>query len=162
MFIDGRNCFDSLHLAVFTVQRKKGLDVNLENGNLESRTQIRDHSILIILTLPSPNKHPTTTTPAPLTPTFSPKIREASRLIRDIDTRFWDLRKPFWRLMTLKSCVATRFSTCVYCQLLEPTNVITLKTQLHAVNARWKRLSQRSFTDRKKYNVFIISGIEQV
>ena len=26
------------------------------------------------------------------------------------------------------------------------TKVITLKTQLHAVNARWKRLSQRSFT----------------
>jgi len=30
----------------------------------------------------------------------------------------------------------------------EPTKVISLKTQLHAVNARWKRLSQRSFKAR--------------
>jgi len=48
------------------------------------------------------------------------------------------------------------FSACVYCMQLRfqsnyidhwlaQTKVITLNTQTHAVNARWKRLSQRSF-----------------
>jgi len=47
------------------------------------------------------------------------------------------------------------FYACIYCMWLHfqspklrwlgQTKVITLKTQLHAVNARWKRQSQRSF-----------------
>jgi len=34
--------------------------------------------------------------------------------------------------------------------------VITLKTQLHAVNSRWKRLSQRSFSFASLHNFSII------
>jgi len=41
----------------------------------------------------------------------------------------------------------------------EPTNVITLKTQPHAVNTPWKRVSQRSFKDLfPKNNCLIVSS----
>ncbi len=49
----------------------------------------------------------------------------------------------FQRAFTACSCVA--FSKKL--PLFEPTNVITLKMQLHAVNACVKRSSQRSFSD---------------
>jgi len=41
------------------------------------------------------------------------------------------------------------FTACVYC--MQPTKVIFLKTQPHAVNACVKRSSQRSFKFRKYY-----------
>ncbi len=58
-----------------------------------------------------------------------------------------------WKTCNL-SCVATRIFSMRLLHAVafskklswfEPTNVITLKTQLHAVNARWKWLSHLSF-----------------
>jgi len=47
------------------------------------------------------------------------------------------------------NCVTVHFSfQRNYLGWLTQTKVISLKTQLHAFNARWKRLSQRSFKDR--------------
>jgi len=59
--------------------------------------------------------------------------------------------------MSVKTKAALRraFYACVYCMWLRfqrklrwlpQTKVITLKTQLRAVNARWKRLSRLSFS----------------
>jgi len=46
-------------------------------------------------------------------------------------------------LIWLKLRCDTRFQRA-FAACFDPTNVITLKTQLHAVSARWKRLSQLS------------------
>jgi len=54
----------------------------------------------------------------------------------------------------VKAALRRAFYACVYCiafskklRWLAQTEVITLKTQLHAVNARWKRLSQLSLIE---------------
>jgi len=58
-----------------------------------------------------------------------------------------------WRrrrlLINFLSCVAT----VVFCVRFEPIKVITLETQLYAVNARWKQLSQLSLTNKKNYDM---------
>jgi len=41
--------------------------------------------------------------------------------------------------------------------VIEPTNVFSLKMQLHAVNACVKRLSQCSFKDKLKVSIVIVS-----
>ncbi len=54
------------------------------------------------------------------------------------------------------SCVATRVSACVYCMRLQflsnyfGLSQPILKTQLHAANPRWKRVSQSSFNNNNK------------
>jgi len=64
-------------------------------------------------------------------------------------------RVPKIIILLLLSCFATSvlrmrllhvFAFSKKLRWLAQTNVISLKTQLHAVNARWKRLSQLSFT----------------
>jgi len=61
-------------------------------------------------------------------------------------------------MATIRSKAALRqsFSGCVYCMQLrwfDPIKVITLKTQQHAVNARWKRLSQLSLSPHWSWKV---------
>jgi len=53
-------------------------------------------------------------------------------------------------LMFVKMCCDSR---------LAPIKVITLKTQLHAANARWKRLSQRNWNNHK--SLYSLPGILQ-
>ncbi len=73
------------------------------------------------------------------------------------------LQKIINLLPLSKAELRQSFSTCVYCMQLhfqsnyigfEPTNVISLKMQLHALNACVKRSSQRSLNAvlRKKQN----------
>ncbi len=110
----------------------------------------------------------------PIPPCWS-RLRGLARVVRDSPmhnrpiyyvTKICEFVK-FWLLYFLGlSCVAT----CVFClSLLDvvafskklrwfaQTKVISLKTQLHAVNARWKRLSQRSFNQPLNQPIFCLS-----
>jgi len=68
-------------------------------------------------------------------------------LIQERSNRDWILSRVATSVLCMRLLHVAAFSKKL--RWLAQTKIISLKTQLHAVNARCKRLSQRSFITRK-------------